>query len=397
MNTTAQIYSLESGVQHYAWGCRSHDGQKPYIADLLDQPAGNTPWAELWIGAHPSLCSQIVVDGKKEPLSDFIAENPQERLGKMTLDAGFQELPFLLKILSCERALSIQSHPDKKSAERLHNRSPRKYPDDNHKPEIMIALTPFKAMAGFRKAEDALQDLNTLSCIHYWRQVYEAAMDITPRVLCETLLNLPSSIVRTILTDLQKELESKEKCTERENLVLNLIKQNPCDRGVLFGFLLNIIELKPGEFLYIPPNEPHAYLGGTGVECMANSDNVIRAGLTPKFIDIRALLATLTFSSETVSSAAPQKEGDGVRLYASPAREYEVRIFDDIAVDFSERSGVPGVLLVLSGAYELAWPGGQTVVAQRGSSWFFPASLTTATAKPLEKGSELVMATVPRS
>ena len=307
MSTSRQIYELESGVQHYAWGCRSRDGKKPYIADLLGETAGNSPWAELWIGAHPSLCSKIVANGAKEPLSDFIAENPQGCLGAETLNAGFQTLPFLLKVLSCERALSIQSHPDKKSAERLHERSPRKYPDDNHKPEIMIALTPFRAMAGFRKAEDALKDLDRLSCIHDWRQVFEAAMDITPRVLCETLLNLPSSLIRTILTNLQKELESKEMRTEREQLVLDLIKQNPCDRGVLFGFLLNIIELKPGEFLYIPPNEPHAYLCGTGVECMANSDNVIRAGLTPKFIDIRALLGTLTASGCTPVPHASMK------------------------------------------------------------------------------------------
>ena len=396
MSTSGQIYALESGVQHYAWGCRSHDGTPPYIAELLGEPAGKTAWAELWIGAHPSLCSQIVVDGGKEPLSTFIAADPRGCLGEKTLDAGFKELPFLLKVLSCERALSIQSHPDKTMAETLHNRDSLHYPDSNHKPEIMIALTPFKALGGFRKAEDALADLDRLACVHDWRQVYQKAPSITPKILCETLLNLPMSMIRTMLTNLQKELTAREQRTEREDLVLNLIKQYPCDRGVLFGFLLNIIRLNPGEFLYIPPNEPHAYLCGTGVECMANSDNVIRAGLTPKNIDIHVLLNTLTFKAETVAAAAPRQEGDGVRLYACPAREYEVRISDNIPVDFSERSGVPGVLLVLSGSYELAWPGGRAV-AKRGSSWFFPASLKEATAKPLEEGSELVMATVPKA
>ena len=395
MSTSGQLYALESGVQHYAWGCRLRDGKTPYIAELLGESAGKTPWAELWIGAHPSLCSQIVADGGKEPLNAFIAADPKDCLGDKTLKAGYQELPFLLKVLSCERALSIQSHPDKATAEKLHEKDPRHYPDANHKPEIMIAITPFKALGGFRKAEDIIADLDKLACVQPWRQVYQEAASITPKALCDTLLNLPMSIIRKILTRLQKELTAKEKRTEREDLVLNLIKQYPCDRGVLFGFLLNIILLNPGDFLYIPPNEPHAYLNGTGVECMANSDNVIRAGLTPKNIDIHVLLNTLTFKSETVAAAAPQQEGDGVRLYACPAREYEVRIFDGINVDFSERSGVPGVLLVLSGSYELTWPGGRAV-AKRGSSWFFPASLKEATAKPLEPGSELAMATVPK-
>ena len=395
MSTSGQLYALESGVQHYAWGCRLRDGKTPYIAELLGESAGKTPWAELWIGAHPSLCSQIVADGEKEPLNAFIAADPKDCLGDKTLKAGYQELPFLLKVLSCERALSIQSHPDKKTAEKLHEKDPRHYPDANHKPEIMIAITPFKALGGFRKAEDIIADLDKLACVQPWRQVYQEAASITPKALCDTLLNLPMSIIRKILTRLQKELAAKEKRTEREDLVLNLIKQYPCDRGVLFGFLLNIILLNPGDFLYIPPNEPHAYLNGTGVECMANSDNVIRAGLTPKNIDIHVLLNTLTFKSETVAAAAPQQEGEGVRLYACPAREYEVRIFDGKNVDFSERSGVPGVLLVLSGSYELTWPGGRAV-AKRGSSWFFPASLKEATAKPLEPGSELAMATVPK-
>ena len=395
MSTSGQIYALESGVQHYAWGCRFRDGKNPYIAELLGEAAGKTPWAELWIGAHPSLCSQIIADGEKKPLNAFIAADPQDCLGDKTLKAGYQELPFLLKVLSCERALSIQSHPDKATAEKLHEKDPRHYPDANHKPEIMIAITPFKALGGFRKAEDIIADLDKLACVQPWRQVYQEAASITPKALCETLLNLPMSLIRKMLTSLQKELTAKEKRTEREDLVLDLIKQYPCDRGVLFGFLLNIIRLNPGDFLYIPPNEPHAYLNGTGVECMANSDNVIRAGLTPKNIDIHVLLNTLTFKSETVSEAAPQQEGDSVRLYACPAREYEVRIFDGVNVDFSERSGVPGVLLVLSGSYELTWPGGRAV-AKRGSSWFFPASLKEATAKPLEPGSELAMATVPK-
>ena len=119
MSTSGQLYALESGVQHYAWGCRLRDGKTPYIAELLGASAGKTPWAELWIGAHPSLCSQIVADGEKEPLNAFIAADPKDCLGDKTLKAGYQELPFLLKVLSCERALSIQSHPDKATAEKL--------------------------------------------------------------------------------------------------------------------------------------------------------------------------------------------------------------------------------------------------------------------------------------
>ncbi len=394
MVISGRFYELRSHVQHYSWGCCTRGDDVAYISDLVGAEPDSRPWAELWIGAHPSLSSEVDRGNGWELLNEVIASDTEGTLGGSLLSRGFNKLPFLLKVLSCERALSIQSHPDLEWARRLHCSNPRRYPDANHKPEIMIALTEFYALAGFRSTASILDDLECLGSIRMWRQIWREAVELTPRVFCETLLNLPGSVARVMLQDLRRELKSRREPTEREALALWLLDQHPCDRGVLFAFLLNYLRFEPGSCVYIPPNEPHAYLRGTGVECMANSDNVIRAGLTSKTIDIRALLGTLTFKSGSVKVCSGISESGGVTLFKSPAREFQVRFIRDVRFDVSRLAGVPGVALVLSGSWHFRNESTDQV-GKRGSSWFWPASMRCGTLEPEGDDCLVVIATVP--
>lgn len=396
-DVTERFYRLTSYVRHYAWGMRRHGDTVPYIAELLgEDPGKNIPWAELWIGAHPSLPSAIQLPGgASERLDSFLAANGERALGQLPPALADTGLPFLLKVLSCERALSIQSHPDLETARRLHDADPAHYPDANHKPEVMLAITPFEAMAGLRPLDEALADIRAVHALTPWHRVSTEARELTLRVLCETLLNLPSSLVRTMLTDLHRELQEQgERASDAARLCLRLLDENPCDRGVLFAFLLQHLRLAPGEALYIPANVPHAYLYGSGIECMANSDNVIRAGLTPKFIDIRTLLATLDFSGRRLELSAGEVLPSGERLYAVPADEFRVSVVEGgHVVDLAGRRPVASLLLVLDGDCDFAGPDGDVQLGGRGTTWFRPACLTrgTVTVRP---GARLVIAEI---
>lgn len=396
MELSSRFYKLVSHVRHYAWGVRRHGDSVPPIASLLgEDPGKNIPWAELWIGAHPSLSSDIALpDGGTERLDRALASSDSAIVGKIPEGVSLSGLPYLLKVLSCERALSIQSHPDKANAERLHAASPSNYPDDNHKPEVMIGLTSFDALAGFRPLEDSLKDLCSLASVAPWRSVWEEAEEVTMRVLCETLLNLPGSVARGMLVSLRKELLAQgEQLNDSGRLCLELQDLNPCDRGVMFAYLLNHVHMAPGEALYIPANEPHAYLRGTGIECMANSDNVIRAGLTPKHIDIRALLSTLNFGNWQVSLSPGELLPSGERVYATPAREFQVSIVEGkCALSMSDRRNVAGVCLVLDGEFEFDDGDGVVQRGGRGTTWFRPGCLRSGVIRGLRDDCRLAYA-----
>ena len=397
MVLSGQFYRLESHVRHYAWGMRRHGVELPYIAELLGEDSGKAiPWAELWIGAHPSLSSDVMTNEGSVRLDKALEETGGAAIGEIPEGVCGGRLPFLLKVLSCERALSIQSHPDKATAEVLHARNPQNYPDDNHKPEVMIALTPFEAMAGFRPLSSSIADLERLAGVAPWRTVWKEARELTMRILCTTLLRLPGSIAREMIIAVRKELlQLGDAMNDSDRLCLKLMEQNPCDRGVMFAYLLNHKKMSPGQALYIPANEPHAYLEGTGVECMANSDNVIRAGLTTKNIDVRTLLETLDFSEATNELSSGKECSGGERVYETPAKEFQVSFFTNgAAVDLSVRRAVADVMLVIDGEYEFDDGTGRVAVGGRGTSWFRPAMLKKGIVRPKDKHARLVLAEV---
>ncbi|KAF2948209.1 mannose-6-phosphate isomerase 1 isoform X2 [Oryza sativa Japonica Group] len=308
---------LRCAVQHYEWGRR---GEASLVARLSDANADDhgpdpaRPYAELWMGTHPSAPSSLLADGL---LRDWLARHPAA-LGPAVAARWGGDLPFLFKVLSVAKALSIQAHPDKDLAEVLHALRPATYKDGNHKPEMAIAVTEFRVLCGFagiQELKDVLrtvpevedlvgpEDAAKLLSVKEYHGVNEVKSCL--RSAFTKLMTASKEAVSEAITKLIFRLNAESKVrtlTEKENLVLSLEKQYPEDVGVLSAFFFNYIKLSPGEALYIGANEPHAYLSGECIECMATSDNVVRAGLTPKYRDVQTLCSMLTYKQVSYRS-----------------------------------------------------------------------------------------------
>jgi mannose-6-phosphate isomerase len=247
------------------------------------------------------------------------------------------DLPFLLKVLSVRTALSIQSHPDKALAERLHWDRPDVYKDANHKPEMAIALTEFEALCGFCSNEEiksALQEVPELRGICGERRC-RAYASSSPGGRKEALRDLFTALMtadkiqvhRTISSIMERlqQAASSRPLTPKEELTIRLNDQYPSDVGVLAAWFLNYVTLRPGEAIALAANEPHAYIHGDIVECMATSDNVIRAGLTPKLRDTAVLCSSLTYNQGLPEITAGQGDSRHMTvLYRPPFDEFEV-------------------------------------------------------------------------
>ena len=244
-------------------------------------------------------------------LSDYLKEKGVEVLGERiskhfyngvdsTLKAG--DLPFLFKVLSINQALSIQAHPNKSLARELHKRDPKNYPDSNHKPEMLIALNDFEAMCGFRLANEIVKHFSSYpelmelcdkpNCDEFTTTPVESKL----RKCFHSMMNKDEKFVTEKFHQLKQRIESQASSNELDSLFLRLASQYPNDVGCFSIFLLNCLKLERGEAIYLSANIPHAYLFGDGVECMATSDNVVRAGLTPKFKDVNVLCDMLDYS-----------------------------------------------------------------------------------------------------
>lgn len=272
---------------------------------------------ELWFGTHISGPSEIGLPQTNgsvayQPLATYLASNyPQYQDG----------LPYLLKVLSIRTALSIQAHPDAGLAKELHKKFPSIYKDPNHKPELAIAITPMDAMCSFRPIKEIAHFLETvpelrrvvgeavaesfLSHVAHFEPSPEFPYEIPTtilfqlRALFEALMTAPQATVTAqleiLLSRLPSTLSTDADWTYLVGIIQSISKEMPNDVGVLAVFLLNVIRLQPGEAIFLAQNEPHAYIHGDCVECMATSDNVVRAGLTPKFKDVDTLIRMLTY------------------------------------------------------------------------------------------------------
>ncbi len=221
-------------------------------------------------------------------------------------------MPFLFKVLSINQALSIQAHPNKQLARQLHTKDPKNYPDSNHKPEMLVAISEnFEALCGFRTSREIVENFVTYpelvsmcdkeNCDEFITLLGDSEtrkenFELSLRKCFTSLMNKPESFMIEELNKLKQKLEAKEKRSDLDSLFLNLIKQYSNDVGCFSIYLLNYINLKKGEAIFLSANVPHAYLFGDGVECMACSDNVVRAGLTPKFKDVKVLCDMLDYS-----------------------------------------------------------------------------------------------------
>ncbi|RRZ92988.1 mannose-6-phosphate isomerase, class I [Erwinia sp. 198] len=300
--------------RHYAWG------SKDALAKLFHLPEANDePVAEIWMGAHPQ-CSSYIRDeqGEKRSLRTWLAEDPEGRLGS-EVARRFAGLPFLFKVLCADKPLSLQAHPDKRTAERgfrqenaagLPPDAPeRNYRDANHKPELLFALTSFKAINGFRQPEEIASLLRPVADIHPEAAAFSQRPDISHLpILSAALLGLTGEAQRQALRKLLTALEGRS--GEPWESIRSLARLWPDDNGLFSPLLMNLVTMRPGEAMFLPAGTPHAYLRGAALEVMANSDNVLRAGLTAKHIDLNELLASLRFEPVAAN-----------RLLLTPARQ----------------------------------------------------------------------------
>lgn len=391
MHLQPRPYLLHNRIQPYEWGSR---GPGAYIPRLLgSEPEPGRPYAELWIGAHPSAPSQVELGGALMPLPDLIAAAPEAILGPEVVARFGPSLPFLLKVLSAARPLSIQVHPNREQAERLHARDPQHYPDPNHKPEVAIALDGLSALAGFKPFTGilaALEEVPELAALagHELCRRLRAGRDAAPpaqqalvRDLCGALLEAAAGDAAALgaaLARLEQRLQQAGRSlSQHEALFLDLRREHPGpDVGLLTLFLLNLVHLRAGQALYIGAGVPHAYLRGNIVECMAASDNVVRAGLTPKFKDGAALAEVLACELGP-ACLLEGTEGAGEVVYPTPAAEFQVTRWQlEAGAGRTEAAqGKVQALLVTEGEVRLAWAATGAMALRQGQAVLIPACL----------------------
>jgi mannose-6-phosphate isomerase len=299
------------------------------------------------------------------------------------------ELPFLLKVLAAAAPLSIQAHPDheqarqgwaRENAEGVPLDAPRRnYKDPNHKPELVSALAPFTALEGFRPLDDVARRLEPVARPEIAPELGRLAREQTPlalRALFARLMTLDPEERVPVLGRAASEAARRRGDDPAWEWVARLLEHHPGDVSALAPLYLNLVTLAPGEALFLPAKELHSYLEGTAVEIMANSDNVLRGGLTPKHVDVPELLSTLVFEGRTPAILKPVESGPGERSYRTPAREFELG-FLEVAPDRpyapSPGRGVE-ILLGLAGEVGIV-AGGETLPLGRGRSVLVPAVL----------------------
>lgn len=398
----SRVLPLKVAVQPYAWGRIGEDSLVGTLA-ASGQPGFEmdkaSPYAEMWMGTHPSGPSMVIEGDGMTPLIDWMQKNNTTAGG----------LPFLFKILSVQTALSIQSHPDKGLAERLHADKPDKYKDANHKPEMTVALTPFEAMCTFKSKERLLEALKVtpeLVAVVGQGNVDALAKDedgtapfkAALKALFSALMSASKEVVKTQLDALMARLGAAATPSDVDKLAIRLHGQYPGDVGCFCCYLLNYTTLQPGEAMFLAANEPHAYVSGNCAEIMAESDNVIRAGLTPKWMDIETLCSCLTYTTGEPHYVKAEEVSKGVYKYCPPIDEFmleRVQIADGetatlapkpfvtiiLAVSGSavvaaaqEGGAISGGKEVLPGAVQVVKPQTKLMVTAKGDLLLFRAS-----------------------
>jgi len=362
---------LQCGVNSYDWGKIGKDSAAAKFAAATPSSdfsiQEEKPYAELWMGTHPSLPSKDLET--QRTLLDLVQDN-QALLGQDIAEKYGNKLPFLFKVLSINKALSIQAHPNKKLAEQLHAKDPKNYPDDNHKPEMTIAVTPFDGLCGFRPLAEIAHFLKTIPSLRklvgeeeaqtfeqtvQGKETSDKAEDVVAnKKALQTIFTKVMNTSKEALESASKELLSAAKSEgdsfagsggpspntgkELADLVIRLDGQFPGDIGLFVQFFLNYVKLDVGEAMFLKADDIHAYLSGDIMECMASSDNVVRAGFTPKFKDVSTLTDMLTYSYAPISeqkmkatdypyvtlSAAAYSSNSTSSLYDPPIPEFAV-------------------------------------------------------------------------
>jgi mannose-6-phosphate isomerase len=325
------MIEIKGAIKHYDWGGYY------YLPMLLDSHDARQPFAELWLGDHFA-GSSTLVDGS--PLSTWIEAAPEYRLGKKVVEQFGRRLPYLLKVLDVREPLSIQVHPTLEQAKQGFARENaraieshcRNYKDDNHKPELMLALSDFYLLHGFRNVTEGMNELKKYKSTVSLASLYQ---DLGLKAFVSTIFSLPESELNNLVSPIveqyrlsyqQNEISKSQSLfwfmrsalrAERERL--------PFDAGLIMIFIMNLMYVPKGAVVYQDAGVPHAYLEGQNIELMANSDNVIRAGLTAKHVDVQELLAITRFETITPEVLSGVPTNDGGIEYRVPAKDFQLR------------------------------------------------------------------------
>lgn len=357
MAFSQKIFKLKGIVQHYSWG--GYD----FIPQLLGiENKEQKPYAEYWLGAHPNHPA-VTEDGIS--LAELISKDGSF-LGE-TVARKFSSLPYLFKILDVRQMLSIQVHPSKKSAVKGFedeeqkgipvNAPHRNYKDKNHKPELMVALGDFRLLHGFKKEEELIKTLESNPELAFLKEGFR---DGNYQRLYEEIMLMEQEGVNEILKPLLQRIiplyESNRLQKDDEHFwaaraALDFCKDDNYDRGIFSVYFFNLVHLKKGEGIFQPFGLPHAYLEGQNVEVMANSDNVLRAGLTDKHIDVAELMKHVNFEATDPNILNPPS---GHSVYSSPAEEFELQKYalaKNDSIDLKTKTGE--IFFVLNGEVKI--------------------------------------------
>ncbi|HVK96755.1 MAG TPA: mannose-6-phosphate isomerase, class I, partial [Flavisolibacter sp.] len=323
-----KVFKINGVVQHYSWG-----GYE-YIPSLLGiENKEQKPFAEYWLGAHPNHPS--IITGSSKNVHEYLQENSEALLGKRVAQQ-FSSLPYLFKVLDVRQMLSIQVHPNKVSAEKGFDEENKKdipvsaanrnYKDKNHKPEMMIALGDFWLLHGFKSEAAIIETIDSIPEFSFLRNVFNTR---GYKGLYEAVMNLPQEKVDEILAPVMNRIlpDFESGALDKNNpnywaakAVINFCKNESYDRGIFSIYFFNLLHLKKGEGIFQPAGLPHAYLEGQNIEVMANSDNVLRAGLTDKHIDVKELNKHVVFEETIPNIYSPS--GATVEKFETPASEF---------------------------------------------------------------------------
>ncbi len=382
-----RIKILENVIRHYSWGSFTA------IPELLNisSPA-DLPCAELWMGAHPAAPSRVIHDGRRVPLDYVIDRYPEEILGQQQVTGKFgNKLPFLFKVLAAARPLSIQAHPDINQAGAGYLREnqagipldapERNYKDPNHKPECLCALTPFLSLCGFRNLPDIIDNFSALLPDYSRNLTAELTQNHDGkglRAFSHRLLTTGPDLAHDIIVQAVDRARERVDADPMCRWMIRLSQDFPGDIMALAPLFLNLVELSPQQAIFLPAGVLHSYLEGVGVELMANSDNVLRGGLTSKHVDVDELLDILQFVPMMPRVLSPVPRGQCEEIYETKAREFLLSVFRLMPgkVCSSGSRGRVAILLCVDGeAMITEQENGEKTALSKGVSVIIPASV----------------------
>jgi len=382
-----RIFPLKGRVQNYAWG------GKDFISDLLGIESKENPFAEYWLGAHANAPSVVVLPESEMTLIDFLGSDPEGILGASVFNK-FRRLPYLFKVLDVYDMLSIQVHPSKLEAEKGFilenergiplNASNRNYKDDNHKPEIMVALSEFWLLHGFLPKDELIETLETRDELRQllglfkkggYKTLYQYVMNLSDKESDDLLKPL---IQRILPFYKNGELDKSNPDYWAAKAVSMSNDHDHFDRGIYSIYFFNIVTIQKGDGIFQDAGIPHAYLQGQNMELMANSDNVLRGGLTPKHVDIPELLKHIIFEETHPQILKGEVMKNGIeRVYKSKAPDFELseilldqdQYYEKTAESVEVYIILEGVVKVRENEYTLDLKKGEAFMAIAGSNF----------------------------